>query len=330
MIARDLLSQTSALLRSRQRLRASGLGDRALSAALERGELRRLRPGWFVEETVWRSLYPERRHLLKVLATAAVSSRAPVFSHYSAAVLHGLPLYRFENGKVHTTVSAPFDGHSSRRVTRHTFPVDESALVGLGELRFTGLQRTVLDIARIGSRELALGCADAALRQVSDNQAQRHRWLDAVRGRLEEQPGRAGNVLARDVLSMADGGAESVLESVSRLYLLDLGFTVRTQVPVRSPNGGLYRLDFELVGYDVFGEADGRSKYVDPEMRNDRSAAEAVLQEKRREDWIRGVTRKRLIRWGFTDIDTLSKYAAVLRRFGVDPPAVPRRGRLLR
>ena len=58
-------------------------------------------------------------------------------------------------------------------------------------------------------------------------------------------------------------------------------------------------------------------KYVDPSMRGDRSIEEAVLDEKRREDWIRGRTNRRMLRWGDAHIGTLPLFASRLAAFNV-------------
>ena len=45
------------------------LGDRALRAAVEKGELVRVRRGWYVDAVEWADVWAEGRHLVEVLAT---------------------------------------------------------------------------------------------------------------------------------------------------------------------------------------------------------------------------------------------------------------------
>ena len=67
------------------------------------------------------------------------------------------------------------------------------------------------------------------------------------------------------------------------------------QVPFRDHLGAIGNTDFYWRQYRLAGEADGDSKYLDPELRGDRTASEVVVAEKRREDRIRalgeGMTR---------------------------------------
>ncbi len=80
-----------------------------------------------------------------------------------------------------------------------------------------------------------------------------------------------------------------------------------------------YRIDFEFVGLGVFGEVDGVAKYTDAKLLPDQTSSQAVLAEKRREDWVRGVTRHRFVRWGFREARDAGLLGARLRAFGVYP-----------
>jgi hypothetical protein len=102
-------------------------------------------------------------------------------------------------------------------------------------------------------------------------------------------PGSRGVRNARRVLDIADGRVQLPGEAISLMYLLDLGFArPRLQVPVAVPSGTEYFVDFGLDDADVWGEFDGRAKYLDPAMRRaGESVEDAVLREKSREDWIR-------------------------------------------
>lgn len=323
------LEQAKSLLLNTRLLRAQGMSDRALAASLRAGDLIRVRRGWFVEGPAWRMLHPEQRHLVQILATASHAQRPPVFSHQSAAVLHGLPLYRFAWDRVHTVYPGPARQRSSPAVDRHLSPAPFGAfgaLSTLGPIHFTNLMDTVTDLARTATPELALGCADAALHRMSGAD-QRREWLGALNLRLDQRTHAKGNRAARRILALADGSAESVLESVSRLYLRELGFDIRTQVPVRSITGGSYSLDFELLAHRAFGEVDGRSKYQDPALRGGRSAEEVVIIEKEREDWIRGSTGKRIVRWGYSHLTSRDALAERLRCFGIVPSPLVSFGR---
>lgn len=327
MEMRRKLSDLGSQLRSRAQILALGTSARELEQAVSSGKLRRLRRGWYADGEVWRILHAEDRHLMRVVAAARAAIRQPVFSHVSAAALHGLPLYRHEGTRVHTIGPTPAFARSSTRVLQHAAVIDEAEVQVIGPLRFTCLERTVIDVARTESPELSVACADAAARLAGEGSETRQQWIASLRQRLVSQPGLPGNAAARLALGHADGSADSVLESVSRLYLQLLGFEVRSQVEVPSPNGAPFRVDFELVGCDVFGEVDGMVKYSDDGILRGRSPHQVVIDEKRREDWIRGTTGKRIIRWGASDLVSLETFARLLRSYGVLPPLVPPRPR---
>lgn len=81
-----------------------------------------------------------------------------------------------------------------------------------------------------------------------------------------------------DLLAFADGRAQLPGESVSRLHLRSLGFDgIRLQSRVEGVAGEEYWLDFAFPAHRVFGEFDGRGKYVDGDFRGERSAEMVVL-----------------------------------------------------
>lgn len=94
---------------------------------------------------------------------------------------------------------------------------------------------------------------------------------------------------------------------------------MRTPVAIPGPHGHDYRVDFEIMGCGVFGEVDGRVKYTEATMTRGRSAEEVFFEEKRREDWIRGTTSQRLIRWGAAELRSLEIFAQFLRGAGLHP-----------
>lgn len=119
-----------------------------------------------------------------------------------------------------------------------------------------------------------------------------------------------------------DGRAHLPGESVSRLYLADLGFAPpRLQVPFPAPRGGKYWIDFGLDDVKAWGEFDGTGKYFDPEMLKGDSSREALRKEKDREDWIRGRSQWRFARWGSPHIGCAKSLGSHLAKFGITPVA---------
>jgi hypothetical protein len=109
--------------------------------------------------------------------------------------------------------------------------------------------------------------------------------------------------------------------SISRVQLTRLGFGgIALQVPIASPSGGEYQVDIGIGSARTFWEFDGADKYLDPGLLRGRSVAEVVLEEKRREDWIRGRTQWRLCRGSDAHVVTSAAMASRLASFGIDPP----------
>jgi hypothetical protein len=211
-------------------------------------------------------------------------------------------------------------------VFRHVAPVPASDIVLLHGIRCTSLERTVFDMIRTLETEASVAAADAAERQfalrgrVWDEDAVDH-WRRSMRDRIDAASGARGIRRARWVAAFADGRAQLPGESVSRLQLVRLGFDVpQLQVPVAGPGGRTYFVDFGLTDVRAFGEFDGKDKYLDAEMRRGLPIERVLLEEKQREDWIRGTTQWRLARWEDTHSATPRALAARLASFGILPP----------
>lgn len=71
---------------------------------------------------------------------------------------------------------------------------------------------------------------------------------------------------------------------------------------------------------DAWGEYDGEGKYLDEDLRD--GELEAVrLQEKQREDWIRGTTQRKMARWAKAHIITAAALERRLALFHIHPLA---------
>lgn len=311
-------------LRSTASLYDQGVTPRVVRERVQRKVLVRVARGWFVDGATWAAWYPERRHLAAVIAAHRNAAGAPLFSHYSAAVLLNLPLWSFRADRVHTA-QAP-GNPSNETVWRHRMEVPGAQTGTVAGYRCTTPSRTLADLAGISSAETLLGCADEVLarlaRQGRDIDTESwQRWLRQMETLTVSLPSRRrGLGLLRRIVALADPRAESVLESVSRLQLVRLGYEVDLQVAVKSPNGGSYFMDFELLGHRVFGECDGDVKYADPKMRSGRTPEEVVIAEKRRDNWAAGTTGHRLVHWGAQDAGTAERLGRLLQSFHVPVP----------
>jgi hypothetical protein len=315
-------------LLSRSALDARGLSSRAIAAAIEAKRLRRVHQGWYVEEHIWDAAFPEKRHLLEVIAAQSrMRGSAAVASQSSAAVLHDLPLFRLTPERVHVS-GARLDGHVKKGdVARHDIDIPDEDLTVIDGIPCTSLARTVADMVRLCTRESGLAIADAALRAVAWDDRRRdydesaaESFRTEVRDRVERMPRARGIRRGREILALADGRAQRPGESVSRLYLLDLGFAAPSlQVRIPARNGGAYFVDLGLDDVGVWGEFDGKGKYLETALRGALTAEQVVLAENEREDWIRGTTGRRIVRWRMRDIASARALGDRLAAFRLYP-----------
>lgn len=84
-------------------------------------------------------------------------------------------------------------------------------------------------------------------------------------------------------------------------------------------------MDLEIPGAGAFIECDGQGKYVDAALTAGRTLDGILLAEKHREDWVRGVTDKRVLRCASADVATPDALAARLRAFRIALPTTRRR-----
>lgn len=295
-----------------------------IAAAERDGSLKRVRPGVFADGEMWRAAVPERRTIALARALALVSTTRPVFSHETAAAVHGLALYRPSRDRVHTIAPVTRPG-AADGVVRHRGELAPSDIVELEGLLCTSLLRTVADVARTAMFEQSVTIADGALRRRYVSGPGQYDAYGAERFALAAldlaQRSSHGVSRARRVVRFADGRAQLPGESVSRIRLRALGFRdIRLQVAVPAPTGRSYFVDFGLEDSRAFGEFDGSIKYVDGRIVDGRSASQVFDEEKQREDWIRGTTQRRCARWGWPHLESAAALGARLHAFGIHPP----------
>lgn len=266
----------------------------ALAAARAAGEVRRVRRGVYLETSHAESLRDADRYRVRSLAVAA-QRRSPVLAGCSAAVVRGLPLVGAAPAEVYLLAPA---GSGRRRngvvelVRPHARPELHHGVA------VTGIVDTLFDVARTCSPLTALVMFDAALHAGPDGALCTRNELEAA---FEERLPFPGSARVRAVLDRCTELADSPLESLSRWQIEVGGFPPpELQVPVQLPAlGTTVRLDTAWREFGIWGEADGRGKYLPG---GDAGATAArVYEEKRREDAIRLATGWRCVRWGWAD-----------------------------
>jgi hypothetical protein len=295
VLVRDLLFREET---RRQHARAAAAGREV-----------RVARGAYVERGRWDALDDLEQAKLRLLAHARTRSGPPVFSHWSAALLHGLPVSRQALASIHVTLPPTSGGRSVPGVVAHCTGIAAVDVVELGSLRCTSIERTVVDLGASASMRDALPSADAALRRGV-------RKADLLASWLRAQPQR-GHRRSLELIEFADGRAESPLESVSRASMRSAGIAApELQMAFRDAAGLVGYVDFAWPEANVVGEADGDAKYLDPALRNGRSAERVVLDEKIREDRLRALGL-RVVRWRWETACEPRALQAVLGSAGV-------------
>lgn len=251
-----------------------------------------------MDAAAWNLLEPDEKYAARVRAVARTRTATPVLSHWSAAVLHGLPIVGRWPEEVHTTEPSR-GGRTRAGVVRHSKRLGEGDVVEFDGMLLTSVARTVLDIATVASRNVAIAMADRAIHV---DRFQQHAPLtsraELLRVWEASLPFR-GHVRALDVIEFAEERAESPLESVSRVTMSIIGCPPpQLQVPYYDADGLIGEPDFSWKDHGLVGEADGEGKYRDERLRHGRSAEEVVIDEKLREDRLRAIDLT-VCRWGW-------------------------------
>lgn len=264
----------SATLWRTDQLKEAGLTSRAIEHQIQAGELIRLRRGCYACGSWWIGLghSARRRQLIFAHAqgTLTTSTGGSVYSHVSAARLHGLHLWAVDE-RIHLTQeSCPSRISHGRDVVAHTRPLAPGDVMSKAGLRCTSLERTVLDCCLIFNNRQSLILMDHACRLGVD--------ISILRDRCSALAGRSGVVSLRRALELADARSESAGESLTR----ELLFRLKIEPPVlqhvvRTPVGE-HRLDFAWPARRVALEFDGKTKYFDYSP-----TGEVLFAERRRE-----------------------------------------------
>jgi hypothetical protein len=268
---------------------AQGLSDDELARMVRRRELIRLQRGAYLDADT----PPDER--LRLIATVTGLRVPGVVSHASAALLHGLPLWRIPTRRVHVTRRPPAAGSGSARVHLHVARLPDQQVDEIDDVPVTDVTRTVLDLARTTPFESAVVAADAALftKRTSSELLER--------GLAEMGPVHGARRAAR-VVRFADGLSESPGESRSRVLIHRLGLPAPDlQTRVYGARGEfLGRCDFSWEEERTVAEFDGRVKYGRL-LKPGQDPGDAVFEEKLREDAIRDIGRE-VARWTWSEL----------------------------
>lgn len=292
------------LLLTTDQLLAGGHTSQAISRGVKSGDLIRLRPGFYVEGAA-RELMRRDRHLL-MIAGADRAGDSTVFSHWSAALVHGLPDWGLPLNKVAIlSDSTSSRSRSSRLIRQEMSPLPDDDIVVIDGLKVTSPERTVVDISRTCDLASSVAVADAALFAGLVTS-------ELIGSALDRATGRAGILRARHSLGLIDGASESVAETRSRLIFSAFGLPApETQVDIFDEDGVFIgRVDFFWPEFGVIGECDGFGKYFDDA--DPMETRRRLAREKDRDAALMALGY-RVLHWRWADLDNPARLAHRVR-----------------
>jgi hypothetical protein len=244
-----------------EQARRSGMTDAAIYHAVARRRLVRVRKGMYCTADTWHRSAGSlvARHALEARAAWLSLGRRGWASHYTAALLSGLPVPLGQPDLVTLSQANRSDGRriykpGLRLRTATVDPRDIGAEWGMAVL---STARTALDVARTHGFAAGLVLADAALGRALATTDDLSRIATTMVG--------WNSAAARLVARHASALRESPIESCSYALFVerDLPLPECNRWVVGEGRGGV-RSDFVWTAYRLAGEADGQVKYAEP------------------------------------------------------------------
>lgn len=220
----------------------------------------------------------EQKMSLKDQAAHLTMTRPHLMSHDSAARILGLPMLHPPGPLVHVTRFGVGGSRTQDGVKHHLTRLGLLGTTNRDSMRATSVARTALDLGREHGFVAGTVAIDAA----------RQRGIEVADLESELIPMWCwpGITDARAALENSDPDAQSIGETLLRLFLCELGLgDVETQFPVQV-GSTVFWCDLR-VGRQLY-EFDGKLKYLRPNVGGvaEKDPAEVVWEEKRRQDAI--------------------------------------------
>ncbi|WP_446665261.1 hypothetical protein [Flexivirga sp. B27] len=296
----------------------TSMGKLSLTTALESydgpdpGAWSRLRRGAFMAGNP-AELDTQERLIMMAVAVHEAAERPPLFTHGTARAILDLPSIGRDPQLIELAKPPGRSGRSPQTRRRRT-SIEPTGLA-VDELLVTTIDRTVIDSARERSLESAVTTADAALRrEIAD--------AGSLLAQVRALPkGARGCKMAELALCLADGRAESPLESLSRIRMFQLGLPMpELQVEFYDASGFIGRVDFFWRQLGIIGEADGRVKFRVTEGLTGKAAEEAAWRAKRRDDrLLRHPAVRKVGHWDWGEALRSHVFVQVMSELGVRP-----------
>lgn len=282
-----------------------GVDDRQIRDAIRQKLIVRLRPGTYAPHGHL-DLTPEERHRLLAFAVQDKLPSGIVLTHQSAAVIHTGVSYGLDLDTVHVTRPDHRTARTEARVVHHGGRLPDEDVVEVDGHLVVVPARAALETAVVAGTEAGLVQTSFVLRSgVSPEE---------LHERLDQMARWPGVSKVRLAVVWASPDCESVGEARS-IYMFRMGGlpVPRMQVEFFDATGtSVGRVDFAWEDFWHVGEFDGLNKYGRLNPYGGTNLGQAVVEEKRREDRLRGLGLG-MSRWVWADLHSPAATCARIR-----------------
>jgi hypothetical protein len=284
-----------------------GYSDDDLQACLRAGLIVRIRHGAYTGATLWAAADELERHRLRAHAVLRSHGSRLALSHTSAAVEHGLRLFRPDLARVHVTCLDRRIARTTSDVVYHQGACPEHDLQLVGAHLAVTPVRAGLEAASLTHVAAGMVLLDSVIDLKLGSLEEIHRRFERIAGWPNS---RKLNITVRLVRK----GANSVGESLARHLMWRQHLPEpELQFEVRDQWGRLLGVtDFAWPEYGLLGEFDGMEKYRRLRKEGE-TPGQAVEREKKREDRLREETGWLMVRLIWPELFTPGPTAARIR-----------------
>jgi hypothetical protein len=285
-----------------------GYDDADLRQWVRSGDLTRIRQGSYVQTSIWDRADDVARHRLRAHAVLRSHDVPLALSHTSAAIEHGLRLYRPALDKIHVVCLGAPIARTTRDIVYHRGNYGDDDFVAIGTQCVVAPVLAALQTASLTDVAAGMVVLDSV--------------IDLDLGTLEQIHTRFADIASHPfsrrlqiTVRLARKGSNSVGESLSRhmMWTQHLPEPV-LQFEVRDALGRLVGItDFAWPEFGVLGEFDGMQKYGRL-LKPGQTAGDAVQAEKVREDALREATNWLVVRLIWSELFKPGPTAAKIRR----------------
>lgn len=213
-----------------------------------------VRIGVYMERSRWETYDETGRLELADRAAHLVMQTEHAMSHDSAARALAIPMLRPRQALVHITREGVRGSRTEGGVKHHLTRIELGTTVDVAGMTVTGRARTALDLAREHGLATGVGALDH-IRScgATDREIDRELVVMAYWPHIRR---------VRRAVDLSDGRAESLAESLARLFLVEMGFEdIDVQWPVLVQGRAVWT-DLRIGCHVV--EVDGLQKYLQP------------------------------------------------------------------